>query len=60
MRVLILLSLTLVIVLSLGLTSCGNAGPQAAQPGTPLFIWNQAQDVFQKGNFARPRIIWTD
>jgi hypothetical protein len=52
MRVLILLSLTLVVVLSLGLTSCGNAGPQAAQPGTPLFIWNQAQDAFQKGNFA--------
>lgn len=52
MRVLILLSLTLVVVLSLGLTSCGTSGPQAAQPGTPPFIWNQAQDSFQKGNFA--------
>lgn len=52
MRVLIPLSLALVAVLSLGLTSCGPSGPQTAQPGTPPFIWNQAQDAFNKGNFA--------
>ncbi len=52
MRVLILVSLALVVVLSLGLTSCGPAGPQTAQPGTPAFTWNQAQDLFTKGNFA--------
>ncbi len=52
MRVLILVSLALVVVLSLGLTSCGLSGPQTAQPGTPAFTWNQAQDLFAKGNFA--------
>jgi hypothetical protein len=52
MRVLFPLSLALVVGASLGLTSCGPSGPGAAQPGTPAFIWNQAQDSFQKGNFA--------
>jgi len=52
MRALNHVSLALMVIFSLGLISCGPSGPQAAKPGTPPFLWNAAQEAFQKGNFS--------
>jgi len=52
MRALKAISLALVVGIPLGLISCGPSGPETAKPGTPPFIWNAAQQAFQKGNFS--------
>jgi hypothetical protein len=53
MRAFIPFSLIAVTALALGLVSCGGTqGPEKPQPGTPGFIWANAQDSIQKGNFA--------
>jgi hypothetical protein len=53
MRALIPFSLIAVTALALGLVSCGGTqGPEKPQPGTPGFIWANAQDSIKMGNFA--------
>lgn len=53
MRALIPLSLIAVTALALGLVSCGGTqGPEKPQPGTPAFIWANAQASIKKGNFV--------
>ena len=46
-------SLIAVTALALGLVSCGGSeGSGKPQPGTPDFVWENAQNLIQKGNFA--------
>jgi hypothetical protein len=53
MRAFIPFSLIAVTALALGLVSCGGTqGPEKPQPGTPGFIWANAQDSIKKGSFA--------
>jgi hypothetical protein len=53
MRAFIPFSLIAVTALALGLVSCGGTqGPEKPQPGTPGFVWANAQDSITKGSFA--------
>jgi hypothetical protein len=53
MRAFIPSSLVAVTALALGLVSCGGTqGPEKPQPGTPAFIYANAQESIKKGNFA--------
>lgn len=53
MRAFIPSSLIAVTALALGLVSCGGTqGPQKPQPGTPAFVWENAQNSIKKGNFV--------
>jgi len=53
MRPFIPTTLIAVTVLALGLVSCGGTqGPAKPQPGTPAFIWENAQTLIKKGNFV--------
>lgn len=53
MRSLIPSSLIAVTALALGLVSCGGPqGPEKPQPGTPAFIWANAQELVKKGSFV--------
>lgn len=53
MRAFIPSSLIAVTALALGLVSCGGTqGPEKPQPGTPAFVWANAQDLVKKGSFA--------
>lgn len=52
MRALIPSSLIALTALSLGLVSCGGSqGPVKPQPGTPAFVWENAQSLIKKGSF---------
>ncbi len=53
MRALIPFSSIAMTALALGLVSCGGTqGPAKPQPGTPAFVWENAQTMIQKGNFV--------
>lgn len=53
MRAFIPSSLIAVTALAMGLVSCGGTqGPQKPKPGTPAFIWENAQTSIKKGNFV--------
>jgi|GEM_PF-2375427 len=53
MRALIPSSLIAVTALALGLVSCGGTqGPAKPKPGTPAFLWENAQQSIKKGNFV--------
>jgi len=53
MRLFIPASLITVTTLALGLVSCGGPqGPVKPQPGTPGFVWANAEESLKKGNFA--------
>lgn len=52
MRALIPSSSIVVTALALGLVSCGGTqGPEKPQPGTPGFIWENAQTLIKSGSF---------
>ena len=52
MRLFIPASLITVTTLALGLVSCGGPqGPVKPQPGTPGFVWANAEESLKKGNF---------
>jgi hypothetical protein len=53
MRAFLPSSLLVVTALAMCLVSCGGTqGPEKPQPGTPAFIWANAQESIKKGNFA--------